>query len=47
MKRARNIVTVVLLVVSVAMIVAGVVTGEPETVLSKAINVCMECIGIG
>jgi len=45
--RRRNTITVALLVVSVALIVAGVMTGEPDTVLNKAINVCMECIGIG
>jgi hypothetical protein len=27
--------------------VTGTILGEPETVLNKAINVCMECIGIG
>ena len=43
----RNIITFALFLVSVALIVAGVINGEPDTVLGKAINVCMECIGIG
>lgn len=29
------------------MIFAGVFRGEPGTVLAKASQVCMECIGIG
>lgn len=45
--RKRNVITVVLFVASLVMIVAGAMAGEPDTVLNKAINVCMECIGIG
>ena len=36
-----------LLVLSVIFIIYGVITGEVQTVLRKAINICMECIGIG
>ena len=45
--RNRNLITVALLVVSLVLIVTGTIFGEPDTVLNKAINVCMECIGIG
>lgn len=45
--RKRNMITIVLFVASLALIVTGAILGEPETVLNKAINVCMECIGIG
>ena len=31
----------------VIMIVAGVIRGEHLVVLKKAINICLECIGIG
>lgn len=47
MRNKTNIVTIGLLVVSVVLIAAGVFMGEPDVVLNKAINICMECIGIG
>lgn len=28
-------------------IVLGITRGEPGTVFTKAVNICMECIGIG
>lgn len=37
----------IVLVVAIVLIVAGVYLGEHETVLKKAINICLECIGIG
>ncbi len=45
--KTRNIITGCLLVASLVLIGLGVMTGEYEAVLNKAINVCMECIGIG
>ena len=38
---------VFLLVTAVLMLVAGYVFGNPAAILSKAINICLECIGIG
>ena len=38
---------VTLLVVGAAMLCFGVWRGEAETVLSKAVKLCLECVGIG
>lgn len=43
----RNGPALALLLVGAAFLLAGVWRGEPETVLRKAINVCLECIGLG
>lgn len=36
-----------LLVLAVVLIVTGVALGQPAQVLNKAINICLECVGIG
>ena len=38
---------VVLLICGAAMLGLGAWRGEAETVLSKAIRLCLECVGIG
>ncbi|MDD3205582.1 MAG: CD1871A family CXXC motif-containing protein [Lachnospiraceae bacterium] len=38
---------VVLLAAGILMIIMGVLRTEHATVLLKAVNICMECIGIG
>ena len=40
-------VQLVLLIISVAFIGYGAYRGEANTVLTKAINLCLECVGIG
>lgn len=42
-----KIVQLLLIVVAVGFICFGVYRGEVETVFSKAINLCLECVGIG
>lgn len=46
-KRTRRLIAGVLLVVAVMMIIYGMYRGEVSIVLNKAVNVCLECIGLG
>lgn len=43
----RNIVRIFLILFFIACIVIGIIDGEARVVLTKAINICLECIGIG
>lgn len=46
-EKTRRIAALTLVVAGVIMIAIGVARGEVQTVLRKAINICLECIGIG
>ena len=43
----RRKIMILLLTASVIMIVTGVVMGQNQNVMSKAIRICLECVGIG
>lgn len=36
-----------LLTVAIVLMVLGIVTGQNTLVLTKAVQICLECIGIG
>ena len=46
-KRTRRLIAGAILVVAVMMIIYGIYRGEVSIVLNKAVNVCLECIGLG
>nr|WP_279221170.1 CD1871A family CXXC motif-containing protein [Agathobaculum sp. Marseille-P7918] len=43
----RTAAQLILFAAGIAMTVFGVWRGEADTVLYKAINLCLECVGIG
>ena len=46
-EKKRNIIAFFVIAVGVAFIIFGIYRGEVDTVLRKAVNICLECIGIG
>lgn len=43
----KNIVAVLFLLIGAGLIVAGILTGQVQSVFNKATRICMECLGIG
>ena len=46
-KSKQTVIRIVGIAVGMAMIVYGIFLGEPNTVMRKAVTICLECIGIG
>ena len=46
-KQAQLLLLLLLLAAGVLMLLFGLWRGEADTVFSKAIRLCMECVGIG
>ena len=47
MRGCSRIFTAVLLCAAVGLIGVGISVGEPAQVWQKAVNICLECIGVG
>lgn len=45
--RAKCLARIVIAVAACVFIVYGTARGEVEIVLNKAVNICLECIGLG
>lgn len=45
--RGRGLLRLGALAAALALIGAGLAQGEPGSVMQKAVNICLECIGIG
>ena len=43
----KSLLRIILLIVACGCILLGLIRGEAQVVLGKAITVCMECIGLG
>lgn len=43
----KNKIRLILLTLGVIFVIYGAKRGEFDTVLIKAINICLECVGIG
>ncbi|SEW16827.1 hypothetical protein SAMN05216413_1359 [Ruminococcaceae bacterium KH2T8] len=43
----RNLTAILLIVCAAVLIIVGISMHQPESVLHKAVRICMECIGLG
>ncbi len=46
-RRSRDVIAAALAVLGAAFVGIGMALGENEIVLRKAVNICLECIGLG
>lgn len=45
--KGKNAARIIVAVAACAFILYGTTRGEMEIVLNKAVNICLECIGLG
>lgn len=45
--RKERVLPYLLIAVGIGMVIVGLYRQEADLILSKAINICLECIGIG
>ena len=43
----KRIITISLIAAGIILIIVGIALKQPDSVLSKAAKICMECVGIG
>lgn len=43
----KRIISIVLIVASIVLIAVGIVLKQNSAVVTKAIRICLECVGIG
>ncbi len=46
-EKKKNIIAFSIIVIGIAFLCFGIYRGETMVVLRKAVNICLECIGIG
>ena len=47
MNKIQNLQRIIILILAVAAIIFGIMQQEHMVVMKKAVNICMECIGVG
>ena len=47
MNKVQNLQRIIILILAVAAIIFGIMQQEHMVVMKKAVNICMECIGVG
>lgn len=45
--RKERVLPYLLIAVGIGMVIVGLYRQEADLILSKAINICLECVGIG
>jgi hypothetical protein len=45
--RTRAVLSAAIIISGAVLVIIGVYRGEADVVLRKAVNICLECIGIG